>query len=64
MDREILHFLLVNDVVRVIIRDAGGKIVYSSVPTLIGKRRTLDGDRLRVLTEGGSGSESLSPRSS
>ena len=57
IDREILSFLLVNEVVRVIIRDARGEIIYSSVPTLIGKRRALDEDRLRVLAEGGSGSE-------
>ncbi len=57
IDREILSFLLVNEVVRVIIRDAEGKIIYSSVPSLIGKKRALDSDRFRVLTEGGSGSE-------
>lgn len=57
MDREILSFLLVNEVVRVIIRDTEGRIIYSSVPTLIGKRRALDEDRQRVLTQGGSGSQ-------
>ncbi len=40
-----------------IFRDVNGRIIYSSVPGLIGKTRPLDDDRLRVLTEGGSGSE-------
>ncbi len=57
VDREILEFLLVNEVERVIIRDERGKIIYSSVPSLIGTRSALDDDRLEVLTGGGSGSE-------
>ncbi len=57
VDREILSFLLVNEVERVIIRDAEGNIIYSSTPALIGKKRALDSDHHRVLTGGGSGSE-------
>lgn len=51
------ELLLVDQVERVTITDANGRIVYSDRSSLIGQTFALDADHLRVLNDGGSGSE-------
>jgi two-component system NarL family sensor kinase len=57
IDRTVLELLLVDQVTRVTIWDADGLVVYSDKTRLIGKTFSLDPDQVRVLEEGGSGSQ-------
>jgi two-component system NarL family sensor kinase len=57
IDREVLELLLVDQVTRVTIWDAEGLVVYSDKTRLIGKTFALDPDQVRVLEQGGSGSQ-------
>jgi two-component system, NarL family, sensor kinase len=53
-DNTVLHRLLVDDIVRIKIWTADGRIVYSDKVQLIGERFTLDAEDRGVLTHGGS----------
>ena len=54
LDRVVRQHVIGSRIVRVKIWDATGRIVYSDVPTLVGKRFPLEGDDLTVLKTGGS----------
>ncbi|MEJ7832638.1 MAG: sensor histidine kinase [Nocardioides sp.] len=61
IERELLEFLIVEQVEGVLIADVDGVIVYSSVETLVTKTLPLDRDQVQVLRQGGSGSQVIEP---